>query len=75
MEELTIEYVNERIDMLREDMSWQWELTCSIFRTLQDLIAVLTEDRDGTMNAVQVLNRQMQYTRNPTDKKRLKKYG
>lgn len=56
-EELTLEYINERIDDLREDMWYQWELTEYLLERLRKELTAF-ERHFGTL-----LEQYLQHTR------------
>ena len=56
MPELTLKDVLERVADLRDDMNSQWEMTCSMFRSLERVLDVLTRDSISTVDVMKDLS-------------------
>ena len=56
MAELTLKDVLEKVADLRDDMNSQWEMTCSMFRSRERVLAVLTRDSTSTADVMKDLS-------------------
>ena len=45
--------LQEQIDALRDDMNDQWEMTCSMFRSVEKVLDVLSRDSVSTVDVMQ----------------------
>ena len=48
--------LQEQIDALREDMKDQWEMTCSMFRSFERVLDVLSRDSVSTVDVMKDLS-------------------
>ncbi len=44
--------LQEQIDALREDMESQWEMTCSMFRSTERVLGILSRDSVSTVSVM-----------------------
>ena len=44
--------LQEQIDALREDMKDQWEMTCSMFRSTEKVLDILSRDSISTVEVM-----------------------
>ena len=69
--------LQEQIDALRDDMNDQWEITCSMFRSLEKVLDVLSRDSMSTVEVMKGFSETQRglVSRLTSKKKRLSKYG
>ena len=73
--------LQEQIDWLREDMKDQWEMTCSMFRSFERVLDVLSRDSVSTVDVMKDLSETQRglvkyiASKESTKKKRFKKYA
>ena len=48
--------LQEQIDALKEDMDSQWEMTCSMFRSTERVLDMLTRDSVSTVEVMKDLS-------------------
>ena len=48
--------LQEQIDWLKEDMESQWEMTCSMFRSFERVLDVLSRDSVSTVDVMKDLS-------------------
>ena len=72
--------LQEQIDALREDMNDRWEMTCSMFRSFERVLDVLSRDSVSTVDVMKDFSETQRglvkyiASKKDTYKKRLTKY-
>ena len=56
MPDLALKDVLEKVADLRDDMNSQWEMTCSMFRSLERVLDVLSRDSISTVDVMKDLS-------------------